>query len=744
MSGCVHHPSVLDHGDAGSSHSPQRETEEHARFSAMSAHSPQQSPSAAQLSGPANRLIHEKSPYLLQHAYNPVDWYPWGDEAFATATREDKPIFLSIGYSTCHWCHVMEHESFENPEIAQLLNQWFVCIKVDREEHPDLDQVYMQAVTMLTGHGGWPLTVFLTPERKPFFGGTYFPPQRRWDMAGMKEMLPAVAQSWKTKREQLVTSAEQLTASLNEQLAQAAPRQAVTPELLQRAFNQAAAMFDPTNGGFGEAPKFPRSHELSFLLRFWARTHTAQALEMVTSTLDHLARGGIHDQLGGGFHRYSTDAHWLVPHFEKMLYDQALLALTYLEAYRITRRQDYADVARGIFEYVLRDLTDPQGAFYSAEDADSEGEEGKFYVWTPAEMTQVLGRDEAELFNRFYSVTVDGNFEHGTSILYVEQPLDVFAKLNGLSVEQLSQRLAASRTKLLAARSARIRPHRDDKILTSWNGLMIAALAEGASTLDEPRYLHAAQRAADFLLTHLKRDASLLRRYRDGDARYPGTLEDYAFFSYGLFELYEASYEPRWLGEAASLTHEMVMRFWDEAHGGFFLRDKEEAPLIVRSKEIYDGATPSGNSIAALVLLKLGRLTANGRLEELGRQAIECAAHTVDASPFGYPQLLSAVDVALGPTQEIVIAADLSDPRVVPLLHAVHQRFLPRVVMVVHPSSGVREAIETLVPYVKTQDAIGGKPTAYVCENYVCNLPTTDPAAFVKLLERPASAQDSR
>ena len=648
-------------------------------------------PSTEPTSLKANRLIHEKSPYLLQHAYNPVDWYPWGDEAFAKARTEEKPIFLSIGYSTCHWCHVMERESFENPEIAQLLNQWFVPIKVDREEHPDLDQVYMSAVMMMRGQGGWPLNVFLTPDLKPFFGGTYFPPERRWNMPGMKELLPTVAEAWEKKRGEILVSADQLTGSLREELARPVASQEragerITLDLLHAAFNQAVSRFDGSNGGFGDAPKFPRSHELSFLLAYATRTGTSQARDVVTTTLDHLALGGIHDHLGGGFHRYSTDAQWLVPHFEKMLYDQALLARTYLEAYRVTKRSEYAETARGIFEYVLRDLRDPRGGFYSAEDADSEGEEGKFYVWTPQEIERVLGQTEAELFNRFYGVTPDGNFsaeggsarhnalagvrqsgvedakpvggEHGASILHIERPLEQFAALEKLDAAQLAQRLATSRTALFTARSARARPHRDDKVLTSWNGLMIASLAYGASTLNEPRYLRAAEEAAQFILTTLTKDGRLLRRYRDGEARYPGTLEDDAFFTYGLVELYEADVNPRWLVEAKRLAGAMIERFWDERAGGFFLRGKDETPLIVPSKESYDGATPSGNSIAALVLLRLGRLTADERLESFGRRTLDAFAESLERAPSGSPQMLLAVDFALGPTKEIVIAGD--------------------------------------------------------------------------------------
>jgi len=691
-------------------------------------------PSEPVASRQPNRLIHEKSPYLLQHAHNPVDWYPWGEEAFAKARAEGKPIFLSIGYSTCHWCHVMERESFEDPELAALLNQRFVSIKVDREEHPDVDQVYMHAVTALTGHGGWPLTVFLTPERKPFFGGTYFPPERRWNMPSLREVLTSVAEAWEQKQPDILASAESLTAALTQQLAGAAAPGAITPDVLEAAFNQAVGGFDSVEGGFGSAPKFPRSHELSFLLRFGARTGRAQALEMVTTTLDHLARGGIHDQLGGGFHRYSTDARWLVPHFEKMLYDQALLARTFLEAFRVTHNPAHAEVARGIFAYVLRDLTDSQGGFYSAEDADSEGEEGKFYVWTPREVIGVLGPEEGELFTRFYGVTAEGHVEHGASILHVAQPLEAFATLTGGDPEALRRRLAAAREQLLAERSRRVRPHRDDKILTSWNGLMIAALAYGAATLDEPRYLDAAQRAARFVLTSLMRDGRLLRRFREAEARYAGTLEDYAFFCEGLLELYEADFDPQWLAHATRLAAQMIDRFWDAEGGGFLFRDTAEEPLIVRSKDVHDGATPSGNSVAALVLLRLGRLTAEARFEDIGRRTVEAFSRDVAREPFGFTQMLSAAEFALGPASEVVIAGDPTDAATRRFLRVLHERFLPRVVTVLHPDGAAGRLIESLAPYVAQQRALDGQATAYVCERYVCKLPTTDPAAFAEQL----------
>jgi uncharacterized protein YyaL (SSP411 family) len=706
---------------------------------------PAEPPMTAPPARHANRLILEKSPYLLQHAYNPVDWHPWGEEAIAKARREDKPIFLSIGYSTCHWCHVMERESFESPEIAALLNQWFVSIKVDREEHPDLDQVYMSAVTAMTGRGGWPLTVVLTPELQPFFGGTYFPPERRWQMPGMRELLPALAEAWRTRREELTGSAGRLTASLREQLSSSGEPAPVTVELLHAAFNQAVASFDPVAGGFGGAPKFPRSHELSFLLRYWARTRAAQALEIVTTTLDHLIRGGIHDHLGGGFHRYATDGRWLVPHFEKMLYDQALLARTFLEAYRVTAREDYAEAAREIFAYVLRDLSGPEGGFCSAEDADSEGREGAFYVWTPAEVLGALGTEDGELFNRFYGVTREGNFSaeggsasggEGSNVLHIERPLPEFAALNALEPAALAGRLSSCRARLLAARSARPRPHRDDKILTSWNGLMIAALAYGAATLEEPAYLEAARRAARFVLSSLRREGRLLRRYRDGDARYPATLEDHAFFLDGLLELYAADFDAAWLAEAAALAEQMLARFYDEPRGGFFLRGADEPPLLIRAKEPYDGATPSGNSMAVWTLLRLARLTGNRRFEAAARTTLEVFSGRLAQFPFAFPQMLTAADFALGPSREIVIAGASDAAETQQMLRAVRARFLPRAVAAWHQPGPTGRALEAVAPFVAAQQPLDGRPTAYICEQFVCRLPVTDAERFIEQLEK--------
>ncbi len=691
-----------------------------------------------------NRLIQEKSPYLLQHAYNPVDWYPWGKDAFEKANQEDKLVFLSIGYSTCHWCHVMAHESFEDAETAEMLNRWFVSIKVDREEYPDIDHIYMSAVMLMTGAGGWPLTVILTPDGRAVFGGTYFPPQRRGDLIGLQELLPAVAEAWKNRREELLSSAERLTTILKERLSTPHASGTLTIDPLHRAFNQAVAWFDSTYGGFGNAPKFPRGHELSFLLHYWLRTQTHQALELVTTTLDHLSQGGIHDHLGGGFHRYSTDAQWLVPHFEKMLYDQALLARAFLESYRVTQRQEYARVARGILDYVLRDLSDAAGAFYSAEDADSEGQEGKFYVWTPAEITELLGEKDAEWFNRYYGLTPEGNFEHGKSILHVTQPLEMFAKRNGLKARAFDERLAQNRVQLLAKRARRKRPHRDDKILTSWNGLMIASLAYGASTLHEPSYLIKARQAADFIWQHLQQDGLLLRRYREKEAAYPGTLEDYAFFGYGLLEVYESGYDVKYLVWAKRLVDVMIERFWDPQQEGFFLRDRTEPELIAPVKEFYDGATPSGNSMAIGLLLRLGRLRADPHLEDLGRRALESVVALVESEPFRYPQLLIDWDFALGPIREIVIVGDRDDSRTKEMIEVIDQRFLPRTVTVLRPTGSEAKELEGFAPYVQHQGPVNGQPTAYMCQGYVCTLPTTDPRILAERLDEGTSTRPDR
>ena len=686
---------------------------------------PRETPMTTPASGrPANRLITEKSPYLLQHAHNPVDWHPWGAEALAKAKAEDKPIFLSIGYSTCYWCHVMEAESFEHPQIAELLNARFVPVKVDREERPDLDALYLGAVMAMTGQGGWPTTVFLTPDGRPFWGGTYFPPEDRGGLPGLPTVLGAVAEAWTGRREELLRSAQAVTQAIQAHTPSDAG-QPLTAAALETAAAQFTSQFDPVHGGFGEAPKFPRSHALSLLLRQWFRTRESRLLEMVERTLEAMARGGLHDQLGGGFHRYATDAQWLVPHFEKMLYDQALISRTYLEAYQVTAKPAYAAVARDTFEYVLRTLRDPQGGFYAAEDAGEVGKEGEFYLWTPEEVAAAVGAESAAWVTRVYGVTPGGTFE-GRSILHVEQTPEAIAAREGLSAADLERRLAQARTALLDARSRRQPPHRDDKVLTDWNGLMIGAFAYGARVLEEPRYAQAAEAAAGFLLSHLRRDGRLLHRYRDGEASIPAFLDDYAFLSWGLLELFETTQEPRWLDAALQLARQMVSRFRDEAAGGFFLTGAGNERLVAQTKELYDGAVPSGNSVAALLLVRLGQLTGDAALHAEAERALRAFAAQVRQAPHAFPSCLAALDAWLGPSQEIVIAGDPKDPAARRLRQEVDRRFLPRATRLVHPVGPSAAAIERLVPFVAVQQPLRGRPTAYVCQHHTCQLPTTE------------------
>ena len=713
-----------------------------AGMSACRARSPERiAPMAAPDPGPTNRLIREKSPYLLQHAGNPVDWYPWGEEAFVKARRQEKLIFLSIGYSTCHWCHVMERESFSDPSVAAILNEHFVSIKVDREERPDVDQLYMQAVMQLTGQGGWPLTVFLTPDLKPFHGGTYFPPEDRWGRPGLKSLLRGVNEAWQTRRQEVVQAGQALTDALQAQAAGPGGRAALTDAVLRQAVQEFTASYDEQFGGFEPAPKFPRSHSLSFLLRQWRRTGDARLLTMVEQTLRAMASGGIYDHVGGGFHRYSTDARWRVPHFEKMLYDQAILAKTYLEAYQATGEILYADVARGIFEYVLRDLTGPEGAFYSAEDADSvvdptrpeEKAEGAFYLWTKTEWDAVVGSEQALEMASLYGVEPSGNAPEdpmgefrGKNILYQARPLQEVARERGKSEAELARLVAEAKTKLFTRRGKRPRPHRDDKILVDWNGLMISSLAFGAQVLDEPRYTKAAERAAQFLLRHLVRpDGRLLHRYRDGEAGILGMLEDYAFFIHGLVDLYQATFEPRYLSEAKRLTAEMLRLFWDDSRGGFFLTGSDAEVILSRQKEVYDGAIPSGNSVAALGMLRVARLTMEAALEGKAQALLEHFSAAVTQRPSAYPQLLIALDFALGSSYEIVIAGSPDAPATRAMVRQVFHRFLPNAVVILHPPGSAGEAIEALVPFVKDQVAVGGQPTAYVCQQYVCRQPVT-------------------
>ena len=675
-----------------------------------------------------NHLANEKSPYLQLHAHNPVDWYPWGEEAFHKAKEENKPIFLSIGYTTCHWCHVMEQESFSDPMIGEMMNATFVSIKVDREERPDIDSVYMSVSQMITGGGGWPLTIFMTPEKKPFFVSTYIPKEDRFGRQGLLTLIPEVAKAWRERAGDIWVSAEKITATLKQNSGGAAGGQ-LTKEALTEGFRQLASRFDPVRGGFLPAPKFPSPHQLLFLLRYWKRTGDAKALAMVEKTLESMRRGGIFDQVGYGFHRYSTDPQWLVPHFEKMLYDQAMLAMAYTEAYQATRKPDYRKTAEQVFEYVLRDMRGPTGGFYSAEDADSEGKEGKFYVWTEAEIRAVTGPD-ADLVIETYGIRKGGNF---TSI-----EGDVHANVLHLAVPPATadarRRLEAARKKLFAAREQRVHPPKDDKILTDWNGLMIAALAEAAQVFDRPDYDSAARRAADFLLTRMRaNDGRLLHRFRSGDGAIAGKLDDYAFLTWGLLNLYESSFDIRYL-EAAIDLQRIALRHFADLNGGFFLTADDAEQLLTRPKESYDGAIPSGNSAELLDLVRIGRITGDPSYESAADKLLRAFSGDVSAAPSGHTALMSGLDFALGPSFEIVLAGKRDAPDLQSMRSALDRQFVPNKVVLYRPAGESEPAVTKIAAFTKPQVAIGDKATAYVCTNYVCKLPTTEPAKMVKLL----------
>jgi uncharacterized protein YyaL (SSP411 family) len=689
-----------------------------------------------------NRLVFEKSPYLLQHARNPVEWYPWGSEAFETAARENKPVFLSIGYSTCHWCHVMERESFEDPAVARLLNDAFVCVKVDREERPDIDNVYMSVSQAITGGGGWPLTIIMTPQKKPFFAATYIPKESRFGRTGMLELIPRIVSTWEERREQIDASAERITAALSGGAARAAGEEP-GEEILHAAYEGLDSRYDETFGGFGSAPKFPTPHNLLFLLRYWLRTGEDRALEMVENTLSSMRRGGIYDHLGYGFHRYSTDGEWLLPHFEKMLYDQAMLAMAYIETYLATGDEEYAGTAREIFEYVLRDVTSPEGAFYSAEDADSEGEEGKYYVWGTGEVREVLGREDGDLFGRIFNMSDGGNFveEAGGSrgeknILHLKRSLEDLAAELGMPEIELAGRVRDAGDRLLEARRLRVPPYKDDKVLTDWNGLMIAALAKGAQALGEPLYARAAEKAAAFLLERMTGERGrLLHRYRDGDAAIPGFLDDYAFLVWGLIELYEATFNTRHLQNALDLTGVMIEDFWDGDNWGFFFYGDDGERLIFRDKEIYDGAVPSGNSVAALNLLRLGRATASADLEDKAAKTLRSFSEDYARAPLAYTQAMAAIDFAAGPSYEVVLAGDSGAVKTSEMLKALRAAYIPNKVVLFRPVDVEAPPIIGLAEYTRYQLAIEDKTTAYVCLNYACKEPATDPKKMLELLK---------
>jgi len=708
-----------------------------------------------------NHLAGEKSPYLLQHAHNPVDWYPWGPEAFEKAKRENKPIFLSVGYSTCHWCHVMERESFEDQATARLLNDWFVSIKVDREERPDVDRVYMTFVQATTGSGGWPMSVFLTPELKPFWGATYFPAEAQDGLPAFKTVLTRIHDAWDKDHARVVESAEKVTAALRDLTrGSEAGQGGIEGVWLDRAFTVMKGEFDAAHGGFGAAPKFPEPVRLNFLMRYWRRSGELDARDMVLKTLRAMAAGGMHDQIGGGFHRYSTDDRWFLPHFEKMLYDQAQLACAYLEAYQATHDPFFDDVTRDILDYVLRDMTGPDGQFYSAEDADSaidpqnpdQKGEGAFYVWTADEIERALGNEASRVFAYRYGVEPDGNVKVDPrgefarkNVLYLAHSPEATAEKLGTPRQEVERIVAQARQALMAVRSKRPRPLRDDKTITAWNGLMISAFARAGAALDEDRYRQAAARAAAFAREHLYDPKShrLLRRWRDGRAAVDGFLDDYAFLTHGLIDLYETTFDVRWLKLAIDLQSRQDELFADPA-GGYFSTAAADTSVLLRVKEDADGAEPAGNSVAAMNLLRLGQMTDDKGMFARADKTIASAAARLRRSPTAMSQMLAAVDFALHKPKQIVLAATPASPDLRELENVIWSRFVPdKVVMLADGAQG-QSFLADRLPFLKDVTPLHGRATAYVCENYACQAPTNNPNVLEGLLDRPAATQPAR
>jgi hypothetical protein len=694
-----------------------------------------------------NRLIHATSPYLLQHAHNPVDWHEWGPEALARAREEDKPIFLSVGYSACHWCHVMERESFENETIAAFLNEHFISIKVDREERPDIDEIYMAAVQMLTGSGGWPMTVFITHDGRPFYGGTYFPPDDRWGRAGFMTVLQAIHHAWANEREKIDANAEALTRAIGEMTRRdpaAADPGGLTRDSIAGATRQLTERYDAHWGGFGGAPKFPPSMALNLLLREHRRVGDPKLLEMVETTLDRMARGGMYDQLGGGFHRYSTDERWLAPHFEKMLYDNALLAQVYLDAWLATGRAFYLRIARQTLDYALAEMTSPEGGFYSAQDADSEGIEGKYFIWTPERTHAILdaafGAEEAQLFCEFHDIRPGGNWHEGggASILNVPVPLETFAAQRGVDPALLRDRLDAMRVKMFEARRQRVPPLTDDKVLIAWNGMMIGAMARGGQATGDERYTRAAERAADFILTTMRReDGDLLRAARGGEAGSIGAfLDDYAHLINGLIDLYETTFDEGRLESAAQLTERMLKKFSDgeaATQGPLYTTDGDDASVLVRMRDVYDGATPSGNSAAVHALQRLGRLLDREPWREAAERVLAAVQPEMQRQPGGFHHLLCALNDRLDAPPEIVIVGDASDPRTRALLEIAWGAYLPGRSLAL---GGGDAGTSPTVALLRDKRAVDGKPTAYVCRGMVCGAPAQTPEALREQLRR--------
>jgi uncharacterized protein YyaL (SSP411 family) len=668
-----------------------------------------------------NRLAGETSPYLQQHAHNPVDWYPWGEEAFQKARSENKPILLSIGYSACHWCHVMEHESFENEKIAALMNDLFVSIKVDREERPDLDEIYMNAVQMLTGRGGWPMTVFLTPDGKPFYGGTYFPPEDRHGMPGFPKILTGVAQAYRDRPQDIQKSVGQILAGLQRMSQSTKTKRIFSPDTIAEGAEQIARAYDSEHGGLGQAPKFPNAGVYELFLRHYHASRDQRFLEMVNYTLTKMAQGGIYDHLGDGFHRYSVDEKWLVPHFEKMLYDNAQLVRIYAQLYCVTGDNLFKSVTEETIAYLLREMFHAEGGFYSTQDADSEGEEGKFFVWTAAEINQVLGEETGEIFARIYDVSEFGNFE-GQNILHPVLTVDQAAKLFKKDPGEIAAVVTDAKKKLFEEREKRVKPFRDEKIITSWNGLMLSGLAEAIKIFPDPTYLGAANRTVEFIFSKVFRDGHLLHTYKDGTAKLLGYLDDYAFLAVGLLDLYEATFDRSNLQRAVELANIMLSEFWDENDGGFFYTGKSHEQLISRAKPVFDASIPSGNSMATQLLLRLYHMTGTEDYFKRAEITLRNYYEAMTSQPFGFAHMLCALDLYLREPKEIVIVGGREDPTTADLLKGIQSLYLPnKTVQLVGPD----ESLETISPLLQGKTQLDGKPTAYVCQNFTCSAPVT-------------------
>jgi len=683
-----------------------------------------------------NRLINETSPYLLQHAYNPVDWFPWSEEAFEKARLEDKPVFLSIGYSTCHWCHVMERESFEDEEVAALMKRVFISIKVDREERPDIDNIYMMVCQMMNGNGGWPLSIIMTPDRKPFFSGTYFPKENRYGRIGFKELIHGIESAWQNRREEILKSSEEITGYLSGIYEKGATVK-IDGQILTKAFESFSTRFDSRYGGFGSAPKFPSPHNLLFLLRYWKRSGNAGALEIVIKTLTAMRMGGIYDQVGYGFHRYSTDKEWLVPHFEKMLYDQALLITAYSEAYQATGNPLFRRTVEETIDYLMRDMRFSAGAFYSGEDADSEGEEGKFYVWSNKEIIEAIGLKDASFVFRIFNTDEKGNFLeestkqlNGNNILHLNKSYEELAVEFNMPLESLEEKITSLRSRLLNYREKRVRPFKDDKILTDWNSLVIAALSIAGRVFDNPEYIRSAETVYNFIRSEMSEGFLLKHSYRDGKKSAEGILDDYSFLIWGLIELYESTLKDSYILDAVKYCETVVQKFHDTEHGGFYFTSGEDSSLLMRTKEIYDGAIPSGNSVMFYNLIRLARISADPRYEEVAQRLLESFSDNISRAPTGSTFLLGSLDYLYGNSYEIIIAFKEKDEKTLDLLKELNRHYRPNKVIIPRKED-TAPPFEYLLNYLSDK----GNPLVYVCKNYKCELPVRDKEKLRSILD---------